>query len=276
MRWKPHLFLSKENQQPETLKTYGFKSRNHPPQITLLDEFEKDLYDIVTSIKYRNVNNSLQEKLKSDISKIRSSANMFIFADKTNNIYEMKPQVHEKLIMEKITKTCQKATDKLEKAINTEAKNIAKSYKLAERTDHLPKPVTFITLKVHKDNFFNKPSCRLINPTKNELGKISKKIIEQINQEILKKNDVNQWKNTSNVINWFNNIENKKDCSFIQFDIKEFYPSITEEILEKAISFAKSLMDIDDHKIRTIKHCRKSLLFHNNVAWKKKTTTSCF
>ena len=35
-------------------------------------------------------------------------------------------------------------------------------------------------------------------------------------------------------------------------------------------------MDIDDHKIRTIKHCRKSLLFHNNVAWKKETTTSCF
>ena len=40
--------------------------------------------------------------------------------------------------------------------------------------------------------FFNKPSCRLINPTKNELGKISKKIIEQINQEILKKTNVNQ------------------------------------------------------------------------------------
>ena len=25
MRWKAHFFLSKENQQPETLKTYGFK-----------------------------------------------------------------------------------------------------------------------------------------------------------------------------------------------------------------------------------------------------------
>ena len=172
--------------------------------------------------------------------------------------------------MENIAKTNEKATDKLEKAINMEAKNITKS-----------KPETFITLKEHKDNFFNKPSCRLINPTKNELGKISEKIIEQINQEILKKTDVNEWNvehkwDTSNVINWFNNIENKKDCSFIQCDIKEFYPSITEEILEKAISFAKSLMDIDDHKIRTIKHCRKSLLFHNNVAWKKKTTTSCF
>ena len=77
------------------------------------------------------------------------------------------------------------------------------------------------------------------------------------------------WKNTSNVVNWFNNIENKKDCSFIQFDIKEFYPSITEEILEEAISYAKSPIDIDDHKIRTIKHCSKSLLFYNNVAWKK-------
>ena len=157
-----------------------------------------------------------------------------------------------------------------------EAKNIIKSYRLAERIDHLPRSETFITLKDHKDNFYNKPSCRLINPTKNELGKISKKTIEHINQEILNKIDVNQWKNTDNVINWFNNIEYKKDCTFIQFDLKNFYPSITEEILEEAISFAKSLIDIDHHKIRTIKHCRKSLLFHNNVAWKKKTTTSCF
>ena len=74
-----------------------------------------------------------------------------------------------------------------------EAEKIANSNKLAERIDHLPKPETFITLKDNKDNFFNKRSCRLINPTKPELGKISKKVIEQINQEILKKTDVNQW-----------------------------------------------------------------------------------
>ena len=87
---------------------------------------------------------------------------------------------------------------------------------------------------------------------------------------------MNQWKNTSNVINWFNNIENKKECAFIQFDIKEFYPSITEEIVEKAIYFGKSLIVFDDHKIRTIKHCKKSLLVHNNIAWKKKTMRNCF
>ena len=63
--------------------------------MTLLEEFEKDLYGIVTSIKYRSVSNNFQKRLKSDITKIKSSANMFIFADKSNNIYEMKPQDHE-------------------------------------------------------------------------------------------------------------------------------------------------------------------------------------
>ena len=63
--------------------------------MTLLEEFEKDLYGIVTSIKYRSVSNNFQKKLKSDITKIKSSANMFIFAGKSNNIYEMKPQDHE-------------------------------------------------------------------------------------------------------------------------------------------------------------------------------------
>ena len=63
---------------------------------------------------------------------------MFIFPHETNNIYEMKPQDHEKLIMENITKTYQKVTEKLEKAVNMEVKNITKLYKPAERIDHLP------------------------------------------------------------------------------------------------------------------------------------------
>ena len=78
-------------------------------------------------------------------------------------------------------------TDKLEKSINMEAKNISKSHKLAERIDHLPKPQTFLTLNDHKDNFYNKPPCRLINPTKMNWGKLEKKIIKQINEEILRK-----------------------------------------------------------------------------------------
>ena len=99
---------------------------------------------------------------------------MFGFADKTNHVYEMKSEDHEKLILENIAKTCQKAPKKKkrkEKSLNLEAKNIAKSLKLAERIDHLAKAEAFITLKDHKENFVNKPTCRLINPTKTELGK---------------------------------------------------------------------------------------------------------
>ena len=133
---------------------------------------------------------------------------MFNFADKSNNIYEMTPQDHGKLIMENITKTDQNASDKLEKAISIKAKNITRSYELAERIDHLLR------------------SCRLITPLsppspEKKTCINQKKIIEQLNQEILKKTDVKQWKNTRNVIIWFNNIKKKKDCSFIQFDMKE-------------------------------------------------------
>ena len=77
---------------------------------------------------------------------------MFVFADKTNNIYEiyeMKSEDHEKLILENIAKTYQKAPKKLEKAINLEAKNIAKSLKLADRIDHPAKTEAFIALKDH-------------------------------------------------------------------------------------------------------------------------------
>ena len=124
---------------------------------------------------------------------------MFVFADKANNVYEMKSEDHEKLILDNITKTYQKVPKKLENAINLEAKIIAKSLKLADRIDHLAKTEAFITVKDHKENFVNKPTCRLINQAKTELGKISKKIIEDINKELIEKLKVNQWKSTKNV-----------------------------------------------------------------------------
>ena len=73
------------------------------------------------------------------------------------------------------------------------------------------------------------PPCRLINPPKNEVGKISKIVLEKINKKLLKELDFNQWKNTDDAIQWFRNIQNKSECKFIQLDIKEFYPSMTEK-----------------------------------------------
>ena len=52
------------------------------------------------------------------------------------------------------------------------------------------------------------------------------------------------------------------------FDIKDFYPSISKELLPDALTFAERIINLDDKKI--IYHSRKSLLFNQEQAWMKK------
>ena len=78
----------------------------------------------------------------------------------------------------------------------------------------------FITLKDHKENFQNNPSVRLINPDKNELARLSKELRHKFN--------LNQWKNTEDVIGWFKGINKKQGCRFLISHIKDFYPLINE------------------------------------------------
>ena len=104
MRMESLFLFEQRNIRKQQKNTFGFKFRHHPPQCNLLEEFEKDVFDIIKSIKFRKVRNKFQEELKEDLSKIRKSRNMFVFADKTNNVYEMKSEDLEKLIVENITK----------------------------------------------------------------------------------------------------------------------------------------------------------------------------
>ena len=62
-----------------------------------------------------------------------------------------------------------------------EAKHIAKIMKLDDRIGSLPETPAFITLKDHKENFRSSHPCLLINPSKSELGKVSKVILEKVN-----------------------------------------------------------------------------------------------
>ena len=40
--------------------------------------------------------------------------------------------------------------------------------------------------------------------------------------------NINQWKNTEDVIDWFKSINEKQLCKFVIFDMKDFYPFIKE------------------------------------------------
>ena len=115
-----------------------------------------------------------------------------------------------------------------------------------------------MTLKDRKGNFRSNPTCRLINPSKNELGNVSIQLVEKINSDIFEKLQFNQWRNIEAVLKWFNSITDKISCSFIQFDIKEFYPSITKNILHQTIKFAKQHTNFEKNDLRIINNCRKS------------------
>ena len=100
-----------------------------------------------------------------------------------------------------------------------EAKHISKKLELDNRIECLAKNTALISLKDHKPNFRSSLPCRLISPSKSNISKISKSILDKVNQILRNKLQFNQWKNSENVIDRFKKIENKNNYVFIKFDI---------------------------------------------------------
>ena len=60
---------------------------------------------MISKVQFRRVNNDFQKRLRNDIRSIHSSKKVFVFADKTRNIYEMEKSHYEKLLTDNITKS---------------------------------------------------------------------------------------------------------------------------------------------------------------------------
>ena len=135
----------------------------------------------------------------------------------------LQQEEYTKLLKENITKTYKKLTRKKLFNINLTAKKITEKLPISDRIDKMLETDAYITIKDHKEDFQKKVSCRLINPSKSSIGKISKMILDKINSIIQSKTSVNQWKDMS-VIEWFINIKSKESSSFIVFDIESFNP----------------------------------------------------
>ena len=179
------------------------KSRKCPPQVESMEGFEKDvLYVFFTFLL----------KLDEDTKNIESSKKMFILADKTQNFYEIKKEDHEKILYENVTKAHKKANPLLPKKINIEAKKIAKEFNLDEKLNIMAKQQCFVTIKDHKPDFRTNPKYRLLNPTKSELGKLSKHILQSINTELRNKIQVNQWQTQVKSLNGLKTFPTKKNA----------------------------------------------------------------
>ena len=108
------------------------------------------------------------------------------------------------------------------------------------------------------------------------MGKISRRILHRISSEIMRAAKFNQWKNTASAIEWFKSIKNKKHLSFICFDIEEFYPSISQDLLNKALDFTSTYDNITMDERNIIIHTKKSTLVHKQQPWQKKGDTSFY
>ena len=126
---------------------------------------------------------------------------------------------------------------------------------------------------------FKRPQTKFFKHHQSSLTKPSQKRTRQ-NQQIYRINrintslqnliKVNQWEDTSEVIEWFKNIKNKQKHKFILFDIKNFYPTIAKDLLTKCLKFAEEKVQIPDDDKKVIYHAKKSLLFNEGGAWMKK------
>ena len=140
---------------------------------------------------------------------MRSSKKTLNFADNTSNMYRLDKEDYRHLLQNAATTKYKKPNKETKRRINCEGIKYAKEANILDKVEVNGTANCFITLKDHKANFLNHPTTRLINPAKNEIGRISKQILDQINSKLCEIVKVNKWKNTESVINWFKKFESK-------------------------------------------------------------------
>ena len=175
-------------------ENYDFKSLNCPPKIKARTNFDNDLTNLLKSIKFRATKCSFQRQLTEDIRTIKNTKTTLTFADKTSNVYKVTKKQCEKLLNNAITTSYKKVSKKTQDQINNQGRHIMMKKEVIKRIFLNGKQNCFITLKDHKPNFQNNPAVRLLNPIKNEFGRISKTILDKINVNLRNSLHLNQWK----------------------------------------------------------------------------------
>ena len=277
MRWKAK-FFEEEDVSTEDHDNYGFKTTRTPKPIEHLQAFEEDLIRMVQNVEFRKTRSQFQTELLKIVRDIGKCKNLIVPSDKTANFYEISVSEYRKLLINNITKDYVKCNITTLNEINLEAKNLTKTLKIHDRIKKLPLKSAYITVKDHKENFLTHPKCRLINPTKSEVGRICKVKIDRINKAVRLKSKLMQWTNTDQVLSWFIGLEEQK-YSFFKFDVVDYYPSISEELVIKSLNFANNYISVPAEDLSLIRNACKSVLCEQGALWCRKgvnTTNSLF
>ena len=98
---------------------------------------------------------------------IKNTKTILTFADKTSNLHKVPKEKYEKLVNNTIIAPYKKISKKAQGQINSQGKKILKNKEVIKRMFVNVKQNCFITLKVHKPNFQNNPTVRILNPARN-------------------------------------------------------------------------------------------------------------
>ena len=145
-----------------------------------LKSLQDGLVNISKNIKFRRKTNQFQNKLKADLKTIKNDKHLYVAADKTRNYYRMEKESYKNQLNDNITKNYKKTDENVIQNITKDDKKVAEELEIDDRMHYTMKRDTYITLKDHKKQFMNNPQFRVINPTKSELGMISKQMPTEI------------------------------------------------------------------------------------------------
>ena len=265
LRWKAFFYLN-PSKKPKNRNFYGFKTPKSAPIVPELKEFQEGLISLVENVQFKNKSRSstnFQQKLSQDVKKIRESDKVLLKADKTSNFYKLDTPQYKEILRNSINSEYKKATLQKEQSVIDGEKRLASSLGISDRVEVMAKSEAYVTLKDHKPDFVNSPSYRLLNPNKGNMGKVSKDILQSMNDRLRELTKYSQWKSSAEVIKWFDEIKNKERASFIQFDIDKFYPSISEDLLNTALDWASELVEISVQQRHIISSTKQNLLCEN-------------
>ena len=252
-------------------ETFGFNSTRAAPRVKELQAFERDLVKLVQNMKFRRRSKPFLAVLKDEVKKIDQKKDLIIPADKTSNNYLVPADKYQDLVNKEIHKQYKKATVDEVKKVNSEHAATAVELELDDRIFKTAPRDCFITLKDHKPEFAANPKVRLINPTKGEVGKVAMQIVDDMVKQIRAKNaNLKQAISTGEVIDWFKAINDKKQFKFINWDIDNFYASITPKLLDQTLDWATTYVGLTAQQRKIVTQSCQSFLYFGGQPWRKK------
>ena len=190
----------------------------------------------IGNIEFRRVDDPTLHTMNEEVKRINKSTKVIVNADKTGNKYEMEPSNYRKLLQENITRDYKLDNQNKLAEINSDTQKHARILELDDKMECHCESNAFITIKDHKSDFPNSIKCRVINPASNNLGKVSKRILDDVNNKCRAASEVNQWKSTQDVLKWFSHVHStnptKEKAKFLQFVLPIYHRRVTTKLAE--------------------------------------------